>query len=224
MSHDTNSDLMKPRADSTQRKTRIQRENREKILEAALDVFSTFGFRGATLDQIASSAGMSKPNLLYYFKGKEDMQLALLDRLLDTWLDPLRELDEGGEPLKEIRQYIKRKLDMARDYPRESRLFANEIMRGAPHLQDVLSVQLKQLVDEKAQVLQKWMDQGKLAQCSPYHLIFSIWSTTQHYADFDAQLRAILPAERYNESRFDEAAQYLDLLFVDGLKPKDTSG
>lgn len=215
---------MKPRADSTQRKTRIQRENREKILEAALDVFSTFGFRGATLDQIASAAGMSKPNLLYYFSGKEDMQLGLLDRLLDIWLDPLRELDESGEPLKEIRQYITRKLDMARDFPRESRLFANEIMRGAPHLQEMLNVQLKQLVDEKAQVLQKWMDQGRLAMCNPYHLIFSIWSTTQHYADFDAQLRAILPTERYNESRFDDAAQYLDLLFVDGLKPPDASG
>jgi len=215
---------MKPRADSTQRKTRIQRENREKILEAALDVFSTFGFRGATLDQIASAAGMSKPNLLYYFSGKEDMQLGLLDRLLDTWLDPLREMDGGGEPLKEIRQYITRKLDMARDFPRESRLFANEIMRGAPHLQELLGVQLKQLVDEKAQVLQKWMDQGRLAKCNPYHLIFSIWSTTQHYADFDAQLRAILPSERYNESRFDDAAQYLDLLFVDGLKPPKTSG
>jgi TetR/AcrR family transcriptional regulator len=214
---------MKPRADSTQRKTRIQRENREKILEAALDVFSTFGFRGATLDQIASAAGMSKPNLLYYFSGKEDMQLGLLDRLLDTWLDPLREMDGGGEPLKEIRQYITRKLDMARDFPRESRLFASEIMRGAPHLQELLSVQLKQLVDEKALVLQKWMDQGRLAKCDPYHLIISIWSTTQHYADFDAQLRAILPSERYNESRFDDAAQYLDLLFVDGLKPTKTS-
>ena len=214
---------MKPRADSTQRKTRIQRENREKILEAALDIFSTFGFRGATLDQIASAAGMSKPNLLYYFSGKEDMQLGLLDRLLDTWLDPLREMDGDGEPLKEIRQYITRKLDMARDFPRESRLFANEIMRGAPHLQELLSVQLKQLVDEKAQVLQKWMDQGKLAKCDPYHLIISIWSTTQHYADFDAQLTAILPPERYNESRFDDAAQYLDLLFVDGLKPTKTS-
>jgi TetR/AcrR family transcriptional regulator len=212
---------MKPRAESTRRKTRIQRENRERILEAALDVFSEYGFRGATVDQIATAAGMSKPNLLYYFLGKEDMQYGLLDRLLDIWLDPLRELNADGEPLTEIRNYIRRKLDMARDYPRESRLFASEIMRGAPHLQELLNVPLKQLVDEKAEVLQIWMNQGKLAECSPYHLIFSIWSTTQHYADFDAQLRAILTTENYSESRFEDAIQYLELLFVHGLKPTE---
>ncbi|MCP4072054.1 MAG: TetR family transcriptional regulator [Hyphomicrobiales bacterium] len=210
---------MKPRAESTRRKTRIQRENRERILEAALDVFSTYGFRGATVDQIAVAAGMSKPNLLYYFRGKEDMQHGLLDRLLDIWLDPLRELDADGEPLDEIRSYIKRKLDMARDYPRESRLFASEILQGAPRLRELLSVQLKSLVDEKAKVIQNWMDQGKLAKCSPYHLIFSIWSTTQHYADFDAQLRAVLPPEKYVESRFEDAEQYLEQLFLHGLKP-----
>ena len=211
---------MKSRADTTLRKTRIQRENRERILEAALDVFSSYGFRGATVDQIATAAGMSKPNLLYYFTSKEDMQKNLLDRLLDIWLDPLREMKADGEPLTEINNYIKRKLAMARDYPRESRLFANEILQGAPHLQEMLGQQLKQLVDEKVEIIQNWIDQGELAQCSPYHLIFSIWSTTQHYADFDAQLRAILPAERYSDSRFEDAGHYLELLFVHGLKPK----
>jgi len=212
---------MKPRAESTQRKTRIQRENRERILEAALEVFSTFGFRGATVDQIAIAAGMSKPNLLYYFSGKEDMQHGLLDHLMDIWLDPLREMNAEGEPLDEIRLYIKRKLHMARDYPRESRLFASEILQGAPRLQELLSVQLKSLVDEKVKVIQNWMEQGKLARCSPYHLIFSIWSTTQHYADFDAQLRVILTPDKYNVSRFEDAEQYLEQLFVHGLKPAE---
>lgn len=210
---------MKPRADTTQRKTRIQRENRQRILEAALDIFSSYGFRGATIDQIAKVAGMSKPNVLYYFRGKEDMQLSLFDRLLEIWLDPLHALDADGEPLDEIRKYINRKLDMAREYPRESRLFASEVLQGAPLMQERLGSELKLLVDDKVKVLQKWMDQGRLAKCSPYHLIFSIWSTTQHYADFDAQLRAILTTEKYNDSRFEDAAQYLELLFVDGLKP-----
>ena len=212
---------MKPRAQSTRRKTRIQRENRERILQAALDIFSSYGFRGATVDQIAVAAGMSKPNLLYYFSGKEDMQHSLLDRLLDIWLDPLREIDAKGQPLEEIKKYIARKLDMARDYPRESRLFANEMLQGAPRMQEVLAQELKPLVDEKILILQSWMDRGLLAPCNPYHLIFSIWSTTQHYADFDAQLRALLTTERYNESRFEDAAQYLERLFVNGLNPEN---
>ena len=60
--------------------TRIQKKNRAAILEAALDVFSTHGFRGATVDQIATAAGLSKPNLLYYFPSKEAMHTALLHR------------------------------------------------------------------------------------------------------------------------------------------------
>src|ERR1700752_622451 len=100
---------MRAQAQSKSPKTRIQREKREAILDAALDVFSTYGFRGATIDQIAEAAGMSKPNLLYYFKSKEDMHLTLLQRLLETWLPPLSALDDVGDPLTEIRGYIRRK-------------------------------------------------------------------------------------------------------------------
>ena len=201
--------------------TRIQREKREAILEAALEVFSGHGFRGATIDQIAEAAGMSKPNLLYYFPSKEDIHKALISRLLDTWLDPLREMRADGEPQAEIRSYIRRKLEMARDYPRESRLFANEILQGAPHVYDMLAVDLKNLVDEKAEVIRGWIREGRLAKVDPYHLIFSIWATTQHYADFDVQVRAALGKEKggEGEGRFEDAARFLDRLFVHGLSP-----
>src|ERR1700712_2194984 len=206
-----------PRAAKTQRRTRIQEEKEERILEAALDVFSAHGFRGSTVDQIAEVAGLSKPNLLYYFRTKEAMHRALIDRVLFTWLEPLRAFDAKGDPESEIRSYIRRKLEMARDFPRESRLFANEILQGAPHIEDELKGPLKSLVDEKAAVLRAWSKAGKIAKCDPYHLIFSIWSTTQHYADFDVQVRAVLGKDRSGVGRFEDAARYLEKLFVDGL-------
>jgi TetR/AcrR family transcriptional regulator len=206
-----------PRAAKTQRRTRIQEEKEELILEAALGIFSTHGFRGATIDEIAEAAGMSKPNLLYYFRTKEAMHRALIDRVLDTWLDPLREFDAEGNPENEIRSYIRRKLEMARDFPRESRLFANEVLRGAPMIEDELKGPLKALVDEKAEVIRAWVKAGKIAKCDPYHLIFSIWSTTQHYADFDVQVRAVLGQGRDGAGRFEDAARYLEQLFLGGL-------
>ncbi|WP_234455266.1 TetR family transcriptional regulator C-terminal domain-containing protein [Thermohalobaculum xanthum] len=187
-------------------------------MDAALEVFSREGFRGATIDQIADAAEMSKPNLLYYFPGKEEIYRALLDRLLETWLAPLREMDAGGEPRHEIRDYIRRKLEMARDYPRESRLFAGEIMRGAPLLGEALKGPLKDLVDEKAAVIEGWIRQGRLARHDPRHLIFAIWATTQHYADFDVQVRAVLGDE--GEGRFSDAARFLERVFLDGLLPR----
>jgi len=200
--------------------TRIQREKQDLILEAALDVFSVYGFRGSTIDQIAEVAGMSKPNLLYYFPRKEDIHRRLISELLVTWLAPLREIDEEGDPIPEIRSYIRRKIEMARDFPRESRLFANEMLQGAPHIIDMIEVDLKNLVDEKAKVLLGWMDEGKIARTDPYHLIFSIWATTQHYADFDVQVRAVLGKERGGEGRFEDAARYLENLFMYGIVPR----
>jgi TetR/AcrR family transcriptional regulator len=203
--------------------TRIQREKQDIILEAALEVFSLHGFRGTTIDQIAEVAGMSKPNLLYYFPRKEEIHRRLMSALLETWLAPLQEMNAEGDPFPEIRSYIRRKLEMARDYPRESRLFANEMLQGAPRIIEMIEVDLKNLVDEKAQILLGWMDQGKLAQADPYHLIFSIWATTQHYADFDVQVRAVLGPNRGGEGRFEDAARYLEQLFLHGLTPKASS-
>lgn len=200
--------------------TRIQQEKRERILEAALDVFSAHGFGGATLDRIAGAAGMSKPNLLYYFRGKDDIYTALIERLLDRWLEPLRALDPAGDPLEEIRAYVRRKLEMSRDLPRESRLFANEILAGAPRIMALLEGELKLLVDDKALLLERWMAEGRLRATDPRHLVFSVWATTQHYADFDAQVRAVLGPERNDEARFRDAAHFLEALFVEGLKPK----
>jgi len=205
------------RAAATRRSTRIQREKTELVLEAALEVFSAYGFRGSTIDQIAGQAGISKPNLLYYFDSKEAIHSVLLQRLMTKWLAPLYELDEDGDPIEEIRRYIRKKLEMARDHPRESRLFANEILQGAPRIQDMLTGELKALVDEKAAVLRDWMEMRKLTVCDPYHLIFSIWATTQHYADFDVQVRAVLGAD--DEARFEDAGAFLENLFLRGLRP-----
>lgn len=196
-------------------KTRIQQKNSEAILEAALEVFSAQGFRGATLDQIAEVAGLSKPNLLYYFPSKEAIHQALLSELLDTWLDPLRAMDPSGDPVTEIMGYVRRKLDLSRDYPRESRLFANEILQGAPRMKAAIEGELKDLVDEKAAVLRRWMEDGRIARMDPAHLIFSIWALTQHYADFEMQVQAVLGG---GHDPFAEASEFLETLYLRLLK------
>jgi TetR/AcrR family transcriptional regulator len=190
-------------------KTRIQTRNSEVILEAALEVFSTHGFRGATLDQIADAAGLSKPNLLYYFASKEAIHQALLSQLLDAWLDPLRAMNPAGDPVTEVLAYVRRKLELSRDFPRESRLFANEVLQGAPRMRAAIEGDLKTLVDEKAAILTAWMEQGRIARVHPVHLIFSIWALTQHYADFDVQVRAVLGP---GHDPFAEAAVFLETL------------
>lgn len=189
-----------------QKMSKIQARNRGKIQEAALDVFSQHGYRGATLDQIAAASGMSKPNILYYFDGKEAIHVALLSALMSEWLAPLREMKESGDPKAEILGYVARKMDMSRAYPRESRLFANEIIQGAPRMNAHLGAELKPLFDEKSAVIQGWVDAGRLPNLDPQHLIMSIWAMTQHYADFEAQLDVLMPD---NDSRWETARSHV---------------
>ncbi|TCL08435.1 TetR family transcriptional regulator [Shimia isoporae] len=201
---------------SARKPSRIQQRNRKIIMDAALEVFSRYGYRGATLDQIAEQAGLSKPNILYYFDGKEDIHVQLLNQLMESWLDPLEHMDPDGEPLTEILAYVRRKLEMTREFPRESRLFANEILQGAPRMGPHLESGLKPLFERKTTVIRDWMTQGKLAKVDPRHLVFSIWATTQHYADFDAQVQVLIPA---GEDVVDGAETYLETLFTKLLTP-----
>jgi TetR/AcrR family transcriptional regulator len=207
--------MPKGRAEAVQ-KTRIQARNEETILDAALTVFSAYGYRGSTVDQIAAEAGMSKPNLLYYFRRKEDIYVTLLERTLEDWLQPLKALDPDGDPVEELTRYISAKLDMSRDNPAASRLFANEILHGAPMIGDFLKGPLRRLVDEKAGVIRQWSERGKINPVDPHHLIFAIWATTQHYADFDVQVRAVTG----KKDVIPAARDTLLSLMMQGLKPR----
>jgi len=200
--------------------TRIQKKNRKVILDAALDVFSAYGFRGSTIDRIAEKAGLSKPNLLYYFPSKEAVYVAVLEDTLAFWLEPLAALDPDGDPIEEIGRYITAKLEMSRRRPAASRLFANEILHGAPAIDGFLKGPLKELVDEKAAVISGWIAAGRLAPIDPRHMIMMIWAVTQHYADFDAQVQAVLgPAGA--KKRFETAQKTVLGVLLDGLRPRD---
>lgn len=204
------------RSQATRKPTRIQREKTEIILTAALEVFSENGFRGSTVDMIAQRANVSKPNLLYYFDSKESIHKALLAGLLKTWLAPLEQINVDGDPIDEICGYVAQKLKMSQNFPRESKLFANEILQGAPHILPEISGDLKDLVAAKAAAVTRWAKAGKIADVDPYHLFFSIWATTQHYADFDIQVRSVLDE---GKDPYQTAGPFLDRMFRAMLRP-----
>lgn len=223
------SDASPPRKSRTpspaaqQRRLRQIEAKRAQILGAALDIFSRFGLHGASLDQVALQADVSKTNLLYYFSNKEELYLAVLRQLLATWLSPLRTFSEDQEPLDALRGYLRQKLEMSRDYPAESRLFCLEMVQGAPLLLPELQGSLHELMDEKTRVIRAWIAAGKLAPVDPHHLIFGIWATTQHYADFRVQVQALCGRSLTEPDFFDEVLQGLETLIIEGLRPRPTT-
>jgi len=203
----------------TPKRSRIQTENRALIMDAALAVFSSEGYGGATVDRIAAQAGMSKPNLLYYFPTKEDIYREVLESTIEAWLKPFEGIDADADPIEELRNYIILKIKMTQNGKEASRLFANEIGRGAPLLKPFLETRLRVLVEEKAGILRGWMEAGKLRAVDPFHLIFVIWATTQHYADFEVQIGAILGDKADAPDFYEDAADAVLSIVLRGIEP-----
>lgn len=198
----------------------IGEANVERILDAALGVFSRYGLRGARTDQIAEAAGMSKPNLLYYFRSKEELYTAVLERTLTMWLDPLAGIDPESDPREALSDYITRKLQASRTNPDESRLFATEILQGAPILEATLRRDLVPLVDAKLATLRRWIDEGRLAPIDPLTLVFMIWATTQHYADFAAQVRILTGRGLDDAMFFEQTRDSILAIILAGVLPR----
>lgn len=200
--------------------TRIRRLNERKILDAGLKAFGQYGYGGATVNQIADLASMSRSNLLYYFDSKKALYAAVLSRTLETWIDPLEHINPEGEPIDEIWAYAQAKLEMSRTQSAESRLFAMEILQGAPVIRDVLQTRLKNLVNARVKLIQMWIKQGRLAPVDPLHLLFTIWAATQTYADFWPQIEILTRGGAGKKEVFAAAEKNLRLLLTSGLKPR----
>jgi TetR/AcrR family transcriptional regulator len=193
---------------------------RAVIIQAALGLFSVYGLHGTSLEQVASCADVSKTNLLYYFKSKEDLYSNVLEHLLDIWLRPLRAFNAEQDPIEAIGDYIRVKLELSRDHPAASRLFCMEIMQGAPLIKAQLEQPLRELVAVKVQVIQAWIEAGKLTDIDPYHLIFTLWSTTQHYADFSVQVHAVTGSTLDDPTFFNQTLESLKALVFNGIRPR----
>ncbi|MBK0004720.1 MULTISPECIES: HTH-type transcriptional regulator RutR [Erwiniaceae] len=200
------------------RRSRAVAAKRSAILAAALEYFSQFGIHGTSLDKVAERADVSKTNLLYYFPSKEELYIAVLKDLLDIWLAPLRALRADQHPLEAIRQYIRLKLEVSRDYPQASRLFCMEMLQGAPLLKAELAGDLRHLVEDKATIIEQWVREGKLAEVQPHHLIFMLWATTQHYADFATQVEAVTGQTLSDEAFFNQTVENVQKMVIEGIR------
>ncbi|MFZ5526813.1 MAG: TetR/AcrR family transcriptional regulator [Pseudomonadota bacterium] len=189
--------MRKPSPDgATPRQGQIRQANQSAILRAAERVFARTGFEGATMADIAEEAGLPKANLHYYFGNKRDLYRAVLDAVLHDWLAPLDAITPEADPAQALGSYIRLKMALSAERPDASRVFANELLHGAPVVGETLHTELRAMVVDKARVIDGWIAAGRMAPVDSTHLFFTIWAATQTYADFDVQMRAVLSEGR----------------------------
>jgi len=195
----------------------IRVRNRALILAAAEEVFATQGYRGATTAAIAKKAGLPKANVHYYFGTKEALYAAVLEDILGLWLGELDRITEASDPATALADYIRAKIRLSRERPLASKVYANEMIRGARHTRDFLKNELRNLVKSKAKVLEAWAAAGKIEPVDPVHLFSVVWAATQHYADFEVQVGSLLGRRQLAAKDYDEAAETIVRLVLRGL-------
>lgn len=194
----------------------IRKKNQSLILRAAAEEFAKHGFKGTTVQAIADRVDLPKANILYYFKSKTGLYKALLGEIMDMWNEGFSDQNGQQEPAEVIANYIREKMRYSRSHPLESKIFAMEIIQGAPVIRDTLERPMITWSKEKTGVIQGWVDAGKLPAIEPLYLMFMIWGTTQFYADFDTEI-SLLKGRQLNDEEYAQAQEFTVQTVLKGL-------
>lgn len=188
----------------------------QTILRAAEQVFSLHGYRGASLQSIADQAGLPKANILYYMGSKQALYVRLLNRMMNRWNAVLEDITPESDPGSVLSDFIRTKMVLGQRYPQGSKLFAAEILAGAPFLNEYLAGELRDWVASRAAIIRQWSSQGKMDNVDPRWLIFLIWSATQHYTEYSAQVHGILGREVLSDDDIESVSQFLEQVILKG--------
>jgi TetR/AcrR family transcriptional regulator len=199
------------------RRTDIRRENERLILDAAERVFAEAGFGGATMQLIADMAGLPKANLHYYFPTKESLYRRVVQNIFEIWLDAASSFDDAAGPVEGIGAYVQAKMDISRRHPHGSKVWAAEVMHGAPVIQDYLETTLRDWTNGRISVIQRWIDQGQMAPINPRHLLYMLWATTQHYADFGHQIETLNADQPLTDQQWRDATESVKAIILRGI-------
>ncbi len=200
-----------------QKKSKPRVKNEEAILNAAEEVFSELGFAGATTSLIAKRAGIPKANLHYYYPTKETLYQVILGKILSIWLHAAETFDDCDDPADALGRYIRAKMEISRSYPLGSKIWAQEIMHGAPQIQGSLETTLKNWTESRVKIIERWIAEKKIDPINPHYLLYMIWATTQHYADFEHQIGVLNSGHALSDEKYEEAIQTVTRIIVQGI-------
>ncbi len=197
---------------------RLRLERSARILEAAEIIFAAKGFDATTTADIAAAAQLPKANVHYYFGTKEKIYRTVLDNILHLWLSEADSwITPEHDPREALEGYIRAKILLAREKPEASRIYASELLRGAPHIAAYLQFALRNRVTTLSHVIDGWIRDRRIREVEPAHLFFCIWAMTQTYADFSVQIGAVLDKTTLDDSVYETAARTICAMVLGGL-------
>lgn len=197
------------------RAARVRRE--AEICAEAERQFAQFGFEGTSLENIGAAIGISRHNLLYYFPSKEALYRRVLDEVLTEWLQRMGGIVAGADPEAAMREYIAAKLRFSRERPAGSQVFAREVMAGAPRFRDAIEERVLPALNADVKTFERWAREKRVARLDYRHLMFTIWASTQAYADLAPQFAMLLGKPVLEEGDYTAAERLITRLVLAGL-------
>ena len=196
---------------------RHREETRERILSAAERVFADYGYEGASFSRIASEVGLPKSNIVYYFETKHKLYRLVVENIFNIWREAADAIQPENDPEQALGDYIDTKLELARTRPYGSKVWANEIIQRAPIVQDYLEGELRAWTEDRVAVIDGWIAEGRIRAIDPRSLLYAIWATTQHYADFTHQIQTLNNGEELSDQQWDHTKQAVKDILIRGV-------
>jgi AcrR family transcriptional regulator len=162
---------------------------REKILEAAEELFARRGFAGVGLSEIAEAVGLGKSSLFHHFSTKAQLYAAVMERILaEIELALTRALAVGGTPVERFDRWVDTIVDVLGARPAHSRLllrslFEDDELSGSSDEERAANQTLARIIDSVSRLLREGMTTGALRAASIPHTLQSvIGMTIYHFA------------------------------------------
>ncbi|HEJ3684856.1 TPA: TetR/AcrR family transcriptional regulator [Pseudomonas aeruginosa] len=193
-------------------KIEIRRRNVEKILLAAEK-----GYAGTSMGNIAEEAELPRSNLHYYFSTKDELYRDVLLGLLEVWKQDALCFEMFDDPRVVLTSYIRAKMNHSRTRPHGSKVWANEIMHGAPLLGATLDDSLYEWAKMKESKIRQWVEEKRILSIEPSSLLYMIWASTQHYADFGYQVEVLNGHQPLSDMQFERAVQTVTSVVLRGI-------
>ena len=200
-------------------KARIRKINEARITAAAMSAFANKGAHGTTIAEIAASLNMPTATVHYYFKNKDTLYDAVLQQIVHLWFSKIASIEDGADPLAEIENYVRSKMEFSRDYPEASRIFATDILGGHANVLKKLEAEIRPIVAKKCRLIARWIKQRRIRPIDPLNLFFVIWGATEFYANFASEIRVFFDGEPMPETKFEKAVESVVAIIVNGCRP-----
>jgi len=149
-------------------KERDGSSTREALVSAANDLFAERGFDGATVEAIATRAGVNKAMVSYHFAGKRGLYASIFERDLGSIEERVKEIGESARPADDkLRQFVSAFGSMHLAHPRWSSIMLREILSGGRNVDDRFLAVLGRIFGSLQAIVAQGVAEGTFREVDP---------------------------------------------------------